>query len=278
MAVLVTGATGQVGRHVVARLLDAGRRVRALTRNPGRARLPARVDVVPGDLARPDTLAAALEGVDSLYLFPEPAAAGAVARMARAAGVRRTVVLSSSSVHEAGGGNPSARRHLAVERAVQDAGLDWTLVRPDEFAANALWKWGQAIRAGGVVPLPYPHAARPLIHEADVAAVAVAALLQDGHGGQTYQLTGPEPVSQVEQVRLIGAALGRRIPVEEVTPERGRAELVRFMPEAVVDMVLAYLADAVEAPPAVLATVEKITGRPPYDFARWAADHVRDFR
>ncbi|MFC7331513.1 NAD(P)H-binding protein [Marinactinospora rubrisoli] len=278
MAVLVTGATGHVGRHVVARLLDAGRRVRALTRNPATARLPAGVEVCTGDLARPHTLAAALEGAEALYLFPEPAAAGTVAAMAAAAGVRRTVVLSSSSVREAGGGNPSGLRHLAVERAVQDAGLDWTLVRPDEFATNTLWKWGHAIRAGEVVRLPLPRAARPLIHEADVAAVAAAALLQDGHAGRIYELTGPDLVSQVEQVHLIGVALGRTLRVEEVSREQGRADMCRFMPEAVVDMVLTYLADAVEAPPPVLPTVEKITGRPPYDFARWAADHVRDFR
>lgn len=278
MTVLVTGAAGSVGRHVIDRLLAAGARVRALTRTPDTAGLPADVEVVRGDLTRPETLRAALSGVDRAYLFPLPETAREFVGLAEAAGLQRIVVLSSSSVLDETGGNHSGVYHRTVERAVEASRLDWTFVRPDEFAGNILWKWGHSIRTEGLVRAPYPGAARALIHEADVAAVAAAALLEDGHAGRAYELTGPESLTQSEQVRAIGEALGRQLRFEEVTPEQGREEMSRFMPEPVVDMVLAYLARSVGRPATVLPTVEKITGRPGRPFAQWAADHAADFR
>lgn len=277
MTVLVTGATGSVGRHVVARLMAAGVPVRALTRNPAAAGLPEGVDVREGDLTRPDTLRAALHGVERLYLFPVPETAREVVAAAKEAGVRRIVVLSSSSVLDASGDNHSGEHHRAVERAVEESGIDFTFVRPDEFATNVLWKWGHSIRAEGVVRAPYGNAPRVLIHEADVAAVAATALLQDGHTGRAYVLTGPEAITQADQVRAISKALGRDIEFVEITPDEARTLMGQAMPAPVVEMVLGYLADAVVNPPAVLDTVERVTGVPALTFARWAADHAADF-
>ncbi|WP_210589316.1 NAD(P)H-binding protein [Streptomyces sp. GESEQ-35] len=277
MTVLVTGATGSVGRHVVERLVTASVPVRALTRNPATAGLPAGVDVREGDLTSPDTLRAALHGVERLYLFPVPETAREVVAAAKEAGVRRIVVLSSSSVLDESGDNHSGEHHRAVERAVEESGLDWTFVRPDEFATNVLWKWGHSIRAEGVVRAPYGNAPRVLIHEADVAAVAATALLQDGHTGRAYVLTGPEAITQADQVRAIAGALGREIPFVEITPDEAREQMGQAMPAPVVEMVLGYLADAVVNPPAVLDTVERVTGVPARTFARWAADHAGDF-
>ncbi|MEV6175005.1 NAD(P)H-binding protein [Streptomyces sp. NPDC051954] len=277
MTVLVTGATGSVGRHVVERLVTAGVPVRALTRNPATAGLPAGVDVREGDLTSPDTLRAALHGVERLYLFPVPETAREVVAAAKEAGVRRIVVLSSSSVLDESGDNHSGEHHRAVERAVEESGIDWTFVRPDEFATNVLWKWGHSIRAEGVVHAPYGNAPRVLIHEADVAAVAATALLQDGHTGRAYVLTGPEAITQADQVRAIAGALGRDIEFVEITPDEAREQMGQVMPPPVVEMVLGYLADAVVNPPAVLDTVERVTGVPARTFARWAADHAADF-
>lgn len=277
MTVLVTGATGSVGRHVVERLATAGVPVRALTRNPAAAGLPEGVDVREGDLTRPDTLRAALHGVERLYLFPVPETAREVVAAAKEAGVRRIVVLSSSSVLDASGDNHSGEHHRAVERAVEESGIDFTFVRPDEFATNVLWKWGHSIRAEGVVRAPYGNAPRVLIHEADVAAVAATALLQDGHTGRAYVLTGPEAITQADQVRAIAGALGRDIEFVEITPDEARTLMGQAMPAPVVEMVLGYLADAVVNPPAVLDTVERVTGVPALTFARWAADHAADF-
>ncbi|MFF4159695.1 NAD(P)H-binding protein [Streptomyces sp. NPDC001678] len=290
--VLVTGATGRVGRRVVAGLMAAGVRVRALTRAPEAAGLPPGVEVHKGDLTLPDTLPAALEGVGRLYLFPVPETAREVAALAREAGVRRVVVLSSSSVlegleelEELEGGddealarNHSALHHLTVERAVEESGVDWTFVRPDEFAGNVLWKWRDSIRAEGVVRAPYGKAARALIHEADVADVAVAALLEDGHVGGRYQLTGPATLTQIDQVRAIAEALGRDIRFEELSHEEGRAAMSAHMPPPVVEMVLGYLAASTAVPGPVVPTVRDITGHEPRSFARWAADHVHEFR
>ncbi|MFE7843408.1 NAD(P)H-binding protein [Streptomyces sp. NPDC057474] len=277
MTVLVTGATGSVGRQVVDRLVRAGADVRALTRNPATARLPQGVEVYAGDLERPQTLAAALGGVERLYLFPVPDTAREVVALAKEAGVRRIVVLSSSSVLDTSGDNHSGEHHRAVERAVEESGIEWTFVRPDEFATNILWKWGHSIRTEGLVRAPYGNAPRVLIHEADVADVAAAALLQDGHAGQAYVLTGPEAITQADQVRAIAAALGTDIPFEEITPDQAREQMGRFMPPPVVEMVIGYLADAVEDPPVPLDTVEKVLGRPARTFAQWAADHAADF-
>ncbi|MBT1090020.1 NAD(P)H-binding protein [Streptomyces chartreusis] len=271
MTYLVTGASGHVGREVTRQLAAAGLEVRAMTRTPGRTPAPDGVQVVAGDLTRPDSLGEALRGIERLYLFPVPETASEVVARAVRAGVRRIVVLSSSSVHDET--THSGAHHRAVERAVEDSGVEWTFVRPDEFANNLLWKWGHSIRTEGVVRAPYPEARRALIHERDVAAVAAAALMTDGHTGARYELTGPELLDQPEQVARIAAVTGTGIRFEEVTPRAAREEMIRFMPEPVVDMVLGYLVESVANPPAPLPTVEKVTGRPATPFDQWVRDH-----
>ncbi|RSN86326.1 NAD-dependent epimerase [Streptomyces sp. WAC 05379] len=271
MTYLVTGASGHVGREVTRQLAAAGLEVRAMTRTPGRTPALDGVQVVAGDLTRPDSLGEALRGIERLYLFPVPETASEVVARAVRAGVRRIVVLSSSSVHDET--THSGAHHRAVERAVEDSGVEWTFVRPDEFANNLLWKWGHSIRTEGVVRAPYPEARRALIHERDVAAVAAAALMTDGHTGARYELTGPELLDQPEQVARIAAVTGTGIRFEEVTPRAAREEMIRFMPEPVVDMVLGYLVESVANPPAPLPTVEKVTGRPATPFDQWVRDH-----
>ncbi|WP_017604176.1 NmrA family NAD(P)-binding protein [Nocardiopsis alkaliphila] len=277
MTILITGATGRVGRRVVDAVLRSGERVRALTRDPENARLPVGVEVVRGDLKQPDSLATALGGVDSLYLFPEPSTARAVVETAVEAGVQRIVVLSSSSVLDESGDNHSGEYHRVVERAVAASGVAWTFVRPDEFAGNVLWKWSASIRAEGVVRAPHADAVRVLIHEADVGDVAAAALLEEGHADRAYLITGPEALTQAEQVRVIGEVLGRDIRFEELTHEQGRAAMLGSMPEPVVDMVLGYLAEAVDSPPRVSSVVEEVLRRPARTFKQWVEDHRSDF-
>jgi uncharacterized protein YbjT (DUF2867 family) len=180
MTTLVTGATGTVGRSLVHQLLEAGEPVRALTRHPESARLPDAVEVVGGDLADPATLAGAFDGAERLHLFPVPETAPAVMAMAKEAGVGRVTVLSSGSVTA----GLDTDYQLPVEQAVEASGVEWTHLRPGDFAANRLRLWGPSIRAERVVRWPWPDEVGVPIHEADIAAVAVLALLEDGHAGR----------------------------------------------------------------------------------------------
>ena len=277
MTILVTGATGNIGRHVVDRLMQAGVRVRALTRNPEAANLPDSVEIVQGDLDRPETLAAAFENVERLYLFPVPATATEVVEMAKKAGVRRIVVLSSASAPWEAKYHPRGLYFLLVERAVEAVGVEWTHVRPTGLMLNSL-TWAETIRAEGVVRAPYGAAAYPHVHEADVAEVATAALLGDGHVGKKYIVSGPESITQIEQVRAIGAAIGREIRFEELTPEQARKLWSPFMPEDEIDTELMILSESVDKPKKVWPTYEQVIGRPGRTYAQWAADHAYDFR
>jgi uncharacterized protein YbjT (DUF2867 family) len=228
MMILVTGATGFVGRNVVRQLLDAGVHVRALTRNPATAALPDGVEVVEGDLTRPETLAPALAGVERMYLFPaarslrsehdDRETAREVVAMAKRAGVRRIVDLSAASVTVGLHTNP-------VEQVVEESGLEWTHVRPGGFMANMLQLWAPMIREQRVVRYPFADEPANMIHEVDIAAVAVAALLEDGHHGAAYTLTGPGTTTTREQVAAIAEALGEPVRYIEVTREEARGIL-----------------------------------------------------
>ncbi|GAA3046613.1 NAD(P)H-binding protein [Streptomyces roseofulvus] len=272
MTVLVTGATGKVGRHVVAGLLAAGEQVRAMTRSPETAALPEGVATVRGDLADPAGLDAALAGVDRVYLFPLPGTAEEFTARAVKAGVGRIVVLSSVAAEYADG-DYSGDHHTAVERAVEASGVEWTHVRPGEFMANLLDWWAPSIRAEGVVRAPFGATRSAPVHEADIADVAVTALLEDGHAGKAYSFAGPESLAKTEQVRVLSEVLGREIRFEELTTDGARALwLGQGMPAAAVDWLLQ---DPVDVP--VGPTAERVTGRPARTFAQWVADHRADF-
>src|SRR5262245_32324858 len=183
--VLVTGATGRVGRALVAQLVGAGVPVRALTRRPETAGLPAAVEVAVGDLTAPESLDAALHGVGAVFLLwtaPPDSVPAVVERVA--SHTRRVVFLSSP--HKTPHPffqqpNPMARFHADVERLIAAAGLESTIIRPGMFASNVLFWWGPAIRSGDVVRWPYGGAETAPIDERDIAAVAARALYEDGH-------------------------------------------------------------------------------------------------
>jgi uncharacterized protein YbjT (DUF2867 family) len=192
--ILVTGATGHVGRQVVSQLLRTGAAVRALTRHPDSAGLPGGVDVMRGDLSLPDTLNGCLDGVEAVFLlwpFLTADAAPAVLDVVRRR-AHRIVYLSSSGVRDEfeQQTDPISQVHADVERLVERPGLEWTFLRSGGFATNALW-WAPQIRADGVVRSLYGAAVRSLVHERDIAAVAVRALTGDGHGGAKYPRADP---------------------------------------------------------------------------------------
>ncbi|MEU8031229.1 SDR family oxidoreductase [Streptomyces sp. NPDC049099] len=272
---LVTGATGNVGRQVVELLLDAGARVRALSRRPETAGLPDGVEVVAGDLQRPESAGSALEGVQGLFLFPAPGGLDGFLRAAKEAGTERVVLLSASAVgsEEAG---PLGRAHAECEQAVRASGLPWTVLRPGAFMVNDL-RWAPAVRGDGVVRAPFARAVTSPIDERDIAAVATRALLDDAHTGATLELSGPQALTPVERVRILGEVLGRELRFEEQSPEQARAEWTKHAPAEIVDGSLSLYASLVDAESPVLDTVERVTGRPPTRYAQWAARHAADF-
>jgi uncharacterized protein YbjT (DUF2867 family) len=280
--VLVTGATGRVGRVVVNQLLDAGVPVRALTRRPDAARLPAAVEVVSGDLTVPESLDAGLQGVRAVFLVwtaPPATAPAVIERLASHA--RRVVFLSSP--HRTPHPffqqpNPMAVLHADIERLIAGAGLASTIIRPGIFASNVLHWWAASIRDGDVVRWPYGAAETAPIDERDIAAVASRALYEDGHAGRDYVLTGPESLSQAKQVSIIGAAIGRPIRFEELSPEEFRRETESGWPRPVVDMLLAAWGATIGRPAFVTATVADIIGSPARTFRQWVVDHAEAFR
>jgi uncharacterized protein YbjT (DUF2867 family) len=283
MKVLVTGATGHVGRHVVTRLVAAGHEVRALTRQSA-AVFPPGVEVVHGDLLSPDSIP--FDGVSRMYLFPEPRTAREVVTRAVAAGVSRIVTLSSGAVT----GGFDTDFQLPVEQAVEASGAEWTHVRPGDFASNTLRLWGPMVRSARVVRYAQPEAPSLAIHDDDIAAVAVTALLSDGHAGRWYDLTGPALLTRREQVAAIGEALGEPVRFEEVSAEEAR-EILRAQGgwgAQNADFLLGFaeysaggtsFAD-VDWSEALkpLPTVAEVLGRPARTYAQWAHDNADAFR
>ena len=268
MTILVTGATGSVGRLVVDRLLARGaRHVRALTADPRRAALPPDVEVVPGRVGNPGVLARALSGADALYLAPSPATAARVLDAAREAGVRRVVDLSGE--HESWWGD--------VARAVEGSGLAWTHLWPGDFMENVL-VWAPQVRDGGAVREPWPEAASAPIAMEDVADVAAAVLVGGGQEGRALPLTGPEALTRREMARLVGEALGREVAFVRV----GRDEAVEVLAATMGEDAAWYLDEAVGGtagqPVRVSGLVAELTGRPATSFADCARRHADRFR
>jgi len=280
--ILIIGATGNVGRQVVSQLPATGVRVRALARNPQTAGLPPHVDVVRGDLTHSETLDACLEGIDAVFLVwtaPPATVAPALERIAKHA--RRIVFLSAplKTAHPLFQ-QPNPLRALGeqIERLIETSGRQWTFLRPGMFAANALSWWAPQIRAGDVVRWPYLDAPTAPIHEHDLAAVAVRALCEDGHAGAEYVLTGPQSLTQFEQISTIGSVIGRSLRIEEMSREEARRESLPGIPASAVNMLLDAWAAAVGQPAFVTSTFAEITGAPARTFRDWATDHAAAFR
>jgi len=294
--ILVTGATGNVGRNVVSNLLDAGAAVRALTRNPANVGLPSAAQVVRGDLSKPGTLKTALTGVETVFLvwpFPTAKAAASVLEVV-AMHASRIVYLSSLSVRDEiqRQADPISAFHAEIERLIEQSGMQWTFLRPSGFATNTLI-WAPQIRAGDVVRWPYGAARRSLIDERDIAATAARMLLDQQDAGAKHLLTGPQAISQLEQMEAIGEAIGRPLRYQEIPPAGARFALLnawgvpkvatRLLPRRALvrqmaDGALATLAATVTNPELVTSTVQAITGAPAHTFREWAHEHATQFR
>ncbi|TDD24608.1 NAD(P)H-binding protein [Nonomuraea diastatica] len=233
MTMLVTGATGTVGRHVVEELLEAGRQVRALTRNPAKATLPEGVEVVA---------------------------------LAVKAGVRRATVLGG-------------REDGALEQALAASDLEWTLLHPVEFMSNTLQWWAHSIRTEGVIKEPFGDRLSALVHERDIAAVAAKVLVEGGHGGKAYTLTGPEAITLKEKVAILGSAIGKDVAFVELTVDEARAKWAADgMGEQTIEFLIGALGNTPEVGYTVVPTVREVTGQEARGFAQWASENADAFR
>jgi uncharacterized protein YbjT (DUF2867 family) len=284
--ILVTGATGTIGRPLVNVLAAAGQQVRALARHTGRPadELPAGVEAVPGDLSRPETIVAALHGVTTLFLHPRAVGAAAPTLLALAAehGVKHVAALSAINVDDDLAWQPSrfnGDRNKEVEDAVIASGLPWVSVRPSAFAVSATAMWASQIRNGDVVRGPYAGFADPFIHEVDVASVLARALLDDNLAGQKISITGPQSVTHAEMVSTIGEVIGRPLRYEEISPSEAAEGIIALgLPRSFANAMMARYSRELETPYPVTDGVEKILGHPARSYAEWVVDHTSAFQ
>lgn len=277
MAYLITGATGPVGKSIVTQLHNTGQDVRIVTRDVRKA--PAGVEAVQGDFTKGDLPSRAFEGVNRVFLFPAQGGAEAFLKQAKTAQVEQIVVFSSLAAaleHERDKDSASALHHLAIEAAVIASGIPYTFLRPGTFANNLLF-WAYSIQTGDTIYGPYGNSVQAPIHEADVAAVAVTALTQDGHKGKIYPLTGPQALTRIEQLNIIGDAIGKKLRFQEIPADVFQKEMEKYMPPPIIKMLLDYWSDTVTVPDVVLPTVEQLTGYKARTLAQWAKDHASDF-
>lgn len=272
--IVVTGASGNVGRTLVRLLTEAGEPVTAVARTITASDVPPGVRAVAADLADPVSLRPALSGADAMFLLVAGEDPDGVLEEARAAGVRKVVLLSSQGV----GTRPQSYRHPArFEAAVAGSGLRWTVLRSGGMASNAL-AWAEPVRAHRTAAAPFGEVGLPFVDPDDVAAVAAAVLRQDGHQGATYVLTGPAPTTPRQRAAAIAAALGEPVGFVEQTRGQAHAQLSRFMPPPVVEGTLAILGEPTEEERRVSPDVERVLGRPPRSFADWARRNAAAFR
>jgi uncharacterized protein YbjT (DUF2867 family) len=275
MTILVTGASGSVGRRVVQNLREQGATVRAMSRTP--ERLDLGVEVVGGDLSGPVD-PRLFDGVDRIFLFPAWDGVAEFVRSAADAGVSRFVVLSSLAAageNSRDVGSASNVHHLAVERAVAAVSEDWTFLRPGTFATNLI-PWIHTLLAGNPLRLPYPGSSQPPVHEADVADLAALALTGSVGRGEAWPVTGPRNLTQQEQAVVLGAAIDRDVVVEQVTEQEFRDETGRWLPPGITDMLLTYWRETAGTPD-LPHSAERFTGKPGRTLAEWAQDHRNEF-
>lgn len=286
--IIVTGATGTVGRYVVDTLLAVGQPLRALTRNHEKANLPAEVEVYLGDLTKPETLIDSFASMDQLVLFANPTTVETALKAAKRARVKHVVLVSSAAVTA----GYDTTWNFVAEQKVQQSGIAWTIVCPGEFMMNTLSIWGPSIRRDLKVIEPFPDQVGSAIHERDVADVVVADLLDPSRWGRIDTIVGPDELSKRQQVEVIAEAIGKKITIDVVTPAEAQAfykEQGGFAGDNA-DFLFGFESyDGVEGEydephdPAIneegsaFVTIDKVIGKRARTFTEWAQDHAADF-
>ncbi|OIJ91798.1 NmrA family transcriptional regulator [Streptomyces sp. MUSC 14] len=278
--IVVTGATGNVGRPLTQALTEAGEQVTAVSRHA--VAMPDGVRHVAADLAELASLTPALAGAKALFLLlsgdlhaPDARPADIIG-LAAARGVRRVVLLSSQGVATRPLG-PSRVAMRAVEDALRESGLDWVVLRPGGFASNAL-AWAESVRTRGTVAAPFGDVGVPVIDPADIAEVAAACLLDDRHTGGVYELTGPEVITPRQQAETIASALGSPLRFHELTRDEAKTMMTQLVPVELADDTLDIISAPTPAELRISPDVQRVLGRAPRTFNRWVARNIAVFR
>jgi len=282
MKYLITGATGDIGCKVAQLLIRTGERPRVFVRDARKAmaRFGDRVDVFVGDLADPDSLRAALQGIDGFFLvntgpdIPRRDEIGATA--AGAAGVKHLVKLSSMDVQH---GLAIGAWHERGEAAVRASGVTFTMVQPTGFMSNLL-AWAPTIKAEGVVRASTGDGRRAFIHSDDIAAVAVKALTTRDYDGQSLPITGPDALSFAEVTARIGAAIGKPLTFQPISDEEARQRYSRHSgsEEETEAHVALWRAIREGRLATVTDNVERVLGRKPIALSQWLTENAAAFQ
>ncbi|MFI6939566.1 NAD(P)H-binding protein [Streptomyces sp. NPDC050418] len=280
--IVVTGATGNIGRTLLPLLSEHGKDVVAVSRSAQTSPLPAGVRHTQADPGISASMRLVLDGADALFLLlgGELNGAGehpeALIGTALDAGVKRFVMVSS----QINTTRPDAFSHTRLrdfETAIRASGAGFTILRPGGFASNA-FAWSESVRTQRTVYAPFGDVALPVVDPADIAAVAAAALCEDGHEGQTYELTGPEAISPRRQAEMIGQVLGEPITFTELSRAQAHAHMAQFMPEEVIDGTLDVLGVPLPAEQQISPDVQRVLHRPATPFTDWVARNLPAFR
>jgi len=277
--ILVTGATGTVGREVVKELTIRGERVRGLTRDPGKAGFLRQhgVEIAAGDLSRPETLDLALKGCDRVFLLGPSDARQTeletnVIEAAKRAGVRQIAKLS---VYGADERSPVAycRFHAQVEQRLAESGIAHTNLRPNYFMQN-MFNYANSISQQGAFYAPLGEGRISMVDVRDIAAVAAAVLTERGHEGKTYEVTGPEALSFGEAAQILSRVLGRKVEYVDIQPEQARSSLLGMgVPGWLVEAILAMMSEYKQGRGArVSDIVQKVGKRQPRTFEQFTRE------
>jgi uncharacterized protein YbjT (DUF2867 family) len=280
--ILITGATGNVGRELVKQLSDKGESLRVVTRDAGKvAHLDARIERVIGDMSDEATADCAVAGVDSIFMFPlitdeDHQSNNVLLERGKKAGVKHVVMLSSMGAKESK--SKIGELHREKELLVEGSGIPWTFVRPGAFMSNSL-QWQPTIKAQGKVFNPIGDGKVAPISPTDIAAAAAVALTSAGHEGKIYMLTGPELLTAHEQVEILSHALGKTIecidvPVSAAAERMTQSGAPRFLVDG-----LSVMWEGIKQGHAAVQTedLERLTGNKGQNFKLWCSQHREDF-
>jgi len=282
-SILVVGATGNVGTELVSQFAASGKRVKALVRDEGRAAgIKHLAEPVFGDLMKPATLEPAFKNVPRVFVLAPPVGEAEETMESNAftaaveAGVKRVVYLSSYPA-PFGDSYPSIV-HAASERVLASLNVDWTVLRPTRFMSFMPFVWNSIFRSGLLLEQA-GDGAMTTIDPADIAAIGILALTEEGHEGQTYELTSEDSFSTCQLGEMLSHALNKRLTVFDGSTDELRAALVENGAPGEFAPIMSHYFDSVtEGRWRVTDTVSRLLGRKPRSYAQWLEHNLPEIR